>query len=106
MSHNIIFLNCMLLVLFCSTLQCQASLNNLQPTFQNALSDRRRRLDACSLTKGATVNTINADCSMSDHITIAAGEQLTVRGGESITHPILDRNGAAAPRVQPLVHQR
>jgi hypothetical protein len=79
---------------------------NLPEIVEQTEEDRRklmewRRLAACpAFTLGETFNVVGVQsCSMSATVNVGDGEQLRVRGLDSLVHPVLDRGGVAGASV-------
>jgi hypothetical protein len=69
-------------------------------------TEKWRRLDACpaftmyNVTIGEAFVDINVEsCSMSAQVDVGNGEQLRVRGVDSLVHPVLDRGGVPGASV-------
>jgi hypothetical protein len=79
---------------------------NLPEIVEQTEEDRRklmewRRLAACpAFALGETFNVVGVQsCSMSATANVGDGEQLRVRGLDSLVHPVLDRGGVAGASV-------
>ena len=54
----------------------------------------RRRLNTCpALTKGSTFNVVTASCGLDSDVAVSGGQELRIKGLESVDHPELNRGG-------------
>ena len=62
---------------------------------RRALVERRRLNSCASFVQGSTFNVVPANCALGSTIEVNEGEEMRVKGLDSVDHPVLDRGGAA-----------